>query len=184
MPGIQIVGPGNNRGAEVNDLGKLRTCATSTAPEYGINLNNGLAFYLQVNTTPLSGGDIFAYIKNTSQYPMILENMYVSANTDEEVWVYRNPTGTPTGTSSATPHNSNFGSSVIAEGIFQYGESIGGLTTNELYNTLPVFGGVNNGYTFRNWIVLLRNSTICFGATTGGIALDISIPFFYLPGEL
>lgn len=184
MPGIQIVGPGNNRGAEVNDLGKLRTSSTSTPPEYGINLNNGLSFYLQLNTTPLSGGEVFAYIKNTYDDPMILENMYVTADTDEEIYIYRNPSGTPTGGNSLTPSNSNFGSSIAAEGIFQYGESIGGLSTNELYNTLPVFANTNNVYTFRNWIVLPRNATICFAAINGGISLDISIPFFYLPGEL
>lgn len=184
MPGIQIVGAGNNQSALVNELGKLKTSSTSTAPEYGINLDDGLAFYLQFSTTPLSGGDIFLYMKNTSSYPMILENMFVSADADEEIWVYRNPTGTPTGTISASPSNSNFGSSTVADGIFQYGESIGGLTTNELYNTLPVSAGANNSYTFRNWIILPRNTTICFGAETGGTTLDISLPFFYIAGEL
>lgn len=184
MPGIQIVGPGNNKGALVNDLGKLRTCSTSTPPEYGININNGLAFYLQINVTPVTGGGIFTYIKNTFDYPLILENMFVSADTDEEITIYRNPTGTPTGTTSIVPSNSNFGSNVAAEGTFEYGSDIGGLTYDEIYNTLPVFASTNNSFTFRNWIVLLRNSTICFGVTTGAIPLDISMPFFYLPGEL
>lgn len=183
MPGIQIVGPGNNRSAEVNDLGKLRTTATSTAPEYGINLNNGLAFYLQTIITPASGG-VFLYIKNTYEYPMILENMFVTADTDENITIYRSPTGTPTGTNNTTPSNSNFGSNKIATGDFLYGSDIGGLSYSEVYNTLPVFANTNNAYTFRNWIVLLRNSTICFAATTGTIELDISLPFFYLPGEL
>lgn len=183
MPGIQIIGAGNNKPALVNNLGKLRVCSTSTGPEYGININNGLAFYLQINPTPVAGG-VFMYIKNTSQYPLILENLFISTAIDEDINIYRNPTGTPTGTTITTPQNSNFGSSVVAEGEFLYGSDIGGLSTDQVYNTLPVFAGINNAFTFRNWIVLLRNSTVAFGATTGGTELDVSMPFFFLPGEL
>lgn len=183
MPGIQIVGPGNNVGATVNNEGRLRTVSNSTAPEYHINWEHELAFQLQFETTPTSGG-IFLYVKNTDRYPLILENLFVTADADESLTIYRNPTGSPIGSESATPHNSNFGSNKIAKGVFQYGSDIGGLTADVVYNTLPVFAGINNTYTFRNWIIMTTNSTLCISATNGSILLDITMPFFYMPGEI
>lgn len=184
MPGIQIVGAGNNMPAQVNDEGRLRTVTTSTNPEYHVNWEHGLTFYLQINTTPAAADSVFLYIKNTSDNPLILENLFIYAGTSEEVNVYRNPTGTPTGTTAKKPLNNNFGSNKEAVGDFLYGTDIEGLTTDQLFNTLPVLANSNNAYSFRNWVILLRNSTICFSVSTGGIALDISLPFFYLIGEL
>lgn len=183
MPGIQILGAGNNASARVNEEGRLKAVCVSSAPEYHSNFHHSACFYLQITVTPEEEGT-FLYIKNESENTMILENLFITAESDETISIYRNPTGAPTGGNDTTPSNSNFGSSNKPVGVFQYASDLGGLTNNELYSTLPVFSGINNSFTFRNWLILPRNSTISFVATTGAIELDISMPFFYLPGEL
>jgi hypothetical protein len=115
---------------------------------------------------------------------LILENLFVSCSSRENIWIYRNPSGTPTDTINITPVNSNFGSSKQAEGTFVYGSDLGGLTTNELHSKLPCYANTNNNFTFRNWIIIPKNSTVCFNARNGNIELDISMPFFYLCCEL
>ena len=182
MPGIQIIGGGNNRIAEVNDEGRLRVNSVTLEPEYCANVS-GYSFQLQLTTTPSPSAD-FLYIKNLSNEPLILENMFVTCDTREDIWIYRNPTGIPTGGNSTQPINSNFGSSKQADGSFIYGSDLGGLTSGSLFNTLPCYGNTNNAFSFRNWIILPKNSTISFNARNGNIELDMSIPLFYLTGDL
>lgn len=182
MPGIQIIGGGNNRVAEVDDKGRLKVFSVTIEPEYFAN-NEGNSFQLQLTVTPSPSAD-FLYIKNLSEDPLVLENLFVTCDSRENIWIYRNPTGTPTDGSEIDPVNSNFGSSRKAEGTFIYGEDLGGLTAGTLFNTLPCFSDSNNTFTFRNWIILTKNSTILFNARVGDIELDISIPFFYLVGDL
>lgn len=183
MPGIQIVGAGNNVSTRVNTEGRMEVVSISTGPEYHANWEHSTCFYLQTSVTPSPSAD-FLYIKNTSESPLILESIFVSCISDEDVLVYRNPSGSPTGGTETTPSNSNFGSSKQPEGSFIYGGDLGGLSTTELYSTLPCYGGLNNAFSFRNSLILPKNSTISFNARNGDIELDISMPFFYLPGEL
>lgn len=182
MPGIQIVGAGNNQSARVNPEGRLKVISVSDSAEYHANWEHETAFFLQTSLT-VGSSATFLYIKNTDDNPMILENLFVTTDTDDEIYVYRNPSGTPTGGTTITPSNSNFGSNKSASGVFQYGD-LGGLTNSELYNSLPIFSGENNTFTFRNWIILPKNASISFYMETGGNEVDISMPFFYLPGEL
>lgn len=179
MPGIQIIGAGNNVSAGVSEDGRLKTNAVAIEPEYYSNFQEEYCFYLQITVTPSPSAD-FLYIKNTDDTPMILENLYITCATDEEIWLYRNPSGTPTDGSETIPANSNFGSSKKADGTFIYGSDLGGLTSSELYNTLSCYADQNNAFTFRNWIIIPKNSTIGFNARNGDIELDISMPFFYL----
>jgi len=183
MPGIQIIGAGNNVSAEVSGDGKLRTRGIVIQPEYNINILYSEAFYLQTTVTPSPSAD-FLYIKNTNDDPLILENVFVSCSAREDIWVYRNPSGTPTDGVETTPSNSNFGSSKKPIGTFIYGSDLGGLSTSELYSTLPCYANINNAFGFRNWLILTKNSTICFNARNGDIELDLSMPFFYLCCEI
>lgn len=182
MPGIQIVGS-DGFTTDVSSKGRLRTVSVSTPPEHCINYTFGDAYYLQLTVTPSASAD-FLYIKNTSINDMILENMFVSCATDEEINIYRNPAGTPTGGSEITPLNSNFGSNKQANGSFIYGSDLSGLTAGGLFNSLPCYSGTNNAFTFRNWVIMPRNSTISFMAVTGNIELDVSLPFFFMVGDL
>lgn len=179
MPGIQILGAGNNVSAQVSNEGRLNTTAIASQPEYHANIYHESCFYLQFSVTPSPSAD-FLYIKNTDEINLMLENFFVTCASDEEIWVYRNPSGDPTGGTEKTPVNSNFGSSKLAVGSFVYGSDLGGLTSSELYNTLPVYANTNNAFTFRNWIILPRNASVSFNARNGDIQLDISMPFFYL----
>ena len=183
MPGIQILGTGNNISAKVNPEGRLKVVAVSVGPEYHINIDHELAFDIQFTTT-VSPSATFLYIKNTDDDPLILENMFVTTDTDDEIYVYRNPSGTPTGGNIITPTNSNFGSNKAATGTFEYGDDIGGITNSQLHNTLPIFTGENNAFRFRNWIILPQNASISFYMESGGNTIDVSLPLFYLPGEL
>ena len=183
MPGIQIVGTGNNRAVDVNDFGKLKTVSVAIEPEYCNNLTFGSAFQLQSTVTPSPSAD-FLYIKNESDYSLILENIFISCDSREDIWIYRNPSGTPTDTTNITPVNTNFGSSKQANGTFVYGEDIGGLSGGTLFNTLPCYADTNNAFKFRNWIIMPKNSTISFNARNGNIELDISIPFFFMEGDI
>jgi len=83
MPGIQIIGGGNNRIAEVNDEGRLRVNSVTLEPEYCANVS-GYSFQLQLTTTPSPSAD-FLYIKNLSNEPLILENMFVTCDTKEDI---------------------------------------------------------------------------------------------------
>lgn len=183
MPGIQIIGAGNSRVAEVNPEGRLRTVAVTSQPEYHINWANELAFVIQVNVTPSPSAN-FYYHKNESNYSMIVEDLEVYSENNEVVTLYKNPIGTPTGGTSTIPSNSNFGSSKTADGVFQYGSDLGGLTGGTQHSRTHIIGGEENKYTFKNWVVMPKNSTFMLYAKNGNSELDLTIPFFYIPGEL
>jgi hypothetical protein len=84
MPGIQIIGAGNNISAEVSEDGRLRTRGISIQPEFSVNILNSKAFYIQTTVTPSPSAD-FLYIKNTDDEPLILENLFVSCSSRENI---------------------------------------------------------------------------------------------------
>jgi hypothetical protein len=183
MPGIQILGAGNNKSALVNKEGRLKTTCVSIEPEYHINLDHEMAFNLFFEVEPISEATFF-YMKNQSDYPLIIENVLIFDSTNyEEISLYRNPTGNPTGGNEVNPINSNFGSNLKASGIFQYGSDINGLTSGTLYGTIPVLEDIPTQFEFKNWLVLPKNASLrlqCLGEST----LMFNLTFFYLPGEV
>lgn len=184
MPGIQIIGAGNNVSAKVGEEGRLKTRAVAVESEQHANWHHELAFNLLTTVTP-SPSATMVYVKNTSDNPMIIEDLTVHSDTAEErVCIFSNVTGTPTGGTAIVPSNSNFGSNKQAEGTFQVGEDLGGLTGGTRYDTRYVSAGETILYNFRNWIILPKNTVVTLCCQNGGSELTISMPFFYVPGEL
>lgn len=145
MPGLQIIGAGNSQVARVNSLGELQVESTTMTLPHNINLNHELAYVLTFTVTP-SADEYFLFIENNSENELIIESVTIcgagaSDPADEFVELFVNVDGSPTGGNSIKPINSNLGSNKIASGVFEYGQSLGGLSGGKSYGISSVPAG-------------------------------------------
>ncbi len=190
MPGIQIIGAGNSVTAKVNNLGRLQVESTIMNMPHNINLNHELAYVASFSVSP-SADSYFCYMRNESEDEMIIESTTICTlcaadDYNEIVSIYANPEGNPSGGDDMDPINSNFGSNKVASGIFQYGSEIGGLSNGTFYGSSYFKANTITKYTFENWIVMPRNTSLVLHATYGAGSSDneltLTMPFFYITG--
>ena len=181
MGGIHLVGPPFNYSARVNTNGKLETLSTVLDVAAATNYNDELSFTLTDTIVPDSTAVDFLYIKNGSDRPLVIVATEFWCANDETIKLYRNPSGSPTGGSTITPQNCNFGSNRQGPGTFYYGTSLGGLSGGGLRNIIRLQSNVSRRYTFDDWTLMPRNTSIRFYAEYGQSELDFWVQFFYLP---
>ena len=150
MPGIQIIGAGNSESVKVTSTGQMQTNSVIVDLPHHTNIRHELAYVCSFTVTP-SADSYFFYIKNGDDRLMIIEGAKVFTETsDEVVSLYANPDGSPTGGTTVTPINSNFGSNKVAAGTFEYGADLGGLSNGGYYGKsyFPATEVIN--YNFEN----------------------------------
>ena len=171
-------GTGNGYAVGVNEENSLKVSAITTTVEHHMNHHDGLAYNLIFSATPTATGDCFVYIKNTDDADMSFEGIDLWNTASEYIDIKLNDSGTATGGTAITPINSNAGSGNEADGTFEAGANItglsGGKTAYRIYHKGST-GMVH--YNFEQDIILPKNKTLTLYAELGGTPLGGNIIF-------
>ena len=177
-------GKGKGYSAGVTEGGLLLTLSTTITREHSANHESGQAYHLLVEQTATGAGDVIFYMKNTSEYDMIVEGALLAAATDETIEFVIGDTGTPVDGSDATPVNCNAGSGNSATGIFQTGNNITGLSGGSVVDRVLVNGGSGSSYhNFETDLIFPKNTVLTIYCVAGSIKVNATIIFFYNTGD-
>ena len=183
-------GTGSGRTAAVNSENRLKTIAITTSVEHHINHEEGLSFSFITQQTPAyddpstSSGDVcFAYIKNTDDIDMCLEEIDIrlgGTSESEIIKILGKTNGTPVNGDTITPANLNLGSGREADGIFQAGSEITGLSGGtELHRIYVGSSNTSETFNFGQDIIVPKNNIITLWATNLNVEIDIVLLFNY-----
>ena len=172
-------GVGRGYVASVNEHNLLGVQAVSASVEHWVNHHLQTAYQLLFDVTPTGAGDCFLYLKNTSGEDVIVEGIWLSVGSAEQVEVHLRDTGTPAGGAAATPVNMNTNTSNAATGTFQTGNDITGLSGGQTAEKWWVTSAEHNFFNFEQDLVIGQNGTLTLYATTGGINVRGTLVFNY-----
>jgi len=172
-------GTGNGEfGAGVNSDNRLEVDSVSRSHEHFANQEKGTAYSAVIQQTPTGASDVFLFIKNNDERDMVFEGITVAAATDESILVKLGDTGTTTGGTALTPANLNGGSGNVADGTFETGNDITGLTGGITVHRILVDGGTGSEhFRFTQDLILPKNKTLTLTAESGSILLDCVLAF-------
>ena len=177
-------GTGEGYQARVGDDNKLRTRAVIETVEHNANIVNESAFHALFDQTPTGANDCFFYMKNEDQdQDIVIEGIDFYAASSEQIEIYLDQSGTPSGGSDITPVNCNSGSAISATGDFQQGSDITGLSGGSVVQKWWISNSETLHYNFENDIVLVPNATLTMYAVTGSINVAGTVVFFYQDEE-
>ena len=179
-------GQGKPYYAKVNDENRLEVRAVSESIEHHANVHDSNAFQMVFEVTPSGSDNVFVYIKNTDQdLNMIFEGVSLHASASaEQVEIFLDDTGTPSGGTDIVPVNVNSGSATIATGVFQQGSNITGLSGGSKIEKIWLEADkATKHFNFNMDVVLVPNATLVLKSVTGGIQLSGMLAFFYSNGE-
>ena len=183
-------GTGSGKTAAVNSENRLKTIAITTTVEHHINHEEGMAFNIIFQQTPSyedpssDTGDIcFLYLKNTDNLDICLEGIKLrlgGTGQSEIIKLIGNPSGTPVNGNSVTPSNLNLGSGKTADGTFETGNNITGLTGGtELERNYLGSSDTTVDINFEQDIIVPKNNIITLWASTTGTEIAGTLIFNY-----
>jgi hypothetical protein len=172
--GFQILdGKGRGYSAEVSDSNKLLVSAVISTQEHYANHNQGRGYYLPFSATPTGAGDCFLYVKNSdSTRALSIEGMWLKSEADDYIDLKLNDEGTPVGGTDITPVNMNTASGRLADGTFQSGNDITGLSGGSTF--LRLYHANTKGSVYTNFdmdVILGANGVLTMYVGTGTTAL-------------
>lgn len=174
-------GSGGGFAAAVDAENRLEVDAATAAKGLWINQENEDLYSASLSVTPSAGG-VFCYIKNLDERDMIFVRISIRcpSGSTEGVEVKLNDVGTPVGGSTLTVTNRNAGSGKIADITGLFGQNITGLSGGGslgewyLHNT-----GGSHVLRWWNGVIVPKNRTITFYASTGLIPLNFVTIFYF-----
>lgn len=173
-------GAGTGYLAKVTSENKLTTEAIAEDIVAHVNAIEEQVYSIVVSQTPVGAGDCFCYVKNSSLMDMILRSITLAAAADETIQVKIRDTGTPVGGTAYVPVNRNSGSTNAAEGMFETGNDITGLSGGSVVDQFVLKGGDGSRKFFwQSHIIIRPNETVTFYAGTGAIAIKMSATIYY-----
>ncbi len=173
-------GSGNGYSAAVDKNNKLLTHATVETIEHKVNHDKGRAYQLLFQQTATAGNDCILYMKNMNDDSIVLEGIKLRAAGNEIIELKINDSGIPSGGSDVSPVNCNAASGNIADGIFQIGDDITGLSGGDVVERIYVPNDNNTKIcNFEMDIILPRNRVLTIYCVTGAIEVDGTLIFFY-----
>lgn len=178
--GLQIEdGQGRGFVAGVTDDNQLKVFASSVNVEHYVNRILGRAFTMSVETSGSVNDACVLYMKNTSsEYDLIIEGLWIYTSDACEVYTKLNDTGTPSSTTTITPHNLNTRSGIIADGDFYKGSNIGGLSGGDEIFRLKFQGETDtSGFNYDQDVVLGQSGVHTIYCDTASVNLIIAVPF-------
>lgn len=173
-------GTGKGYQAKVNEESMLVTYAIVNSMEHHANHKHGVSYNLLFSETASGAEDCIVYIKNLDDKDLLFEGITANVATDETLKIILNDIGTPVGGSISTSANLNGGANNIADGTFQTGSDITGLSGG--ITTFKYFfkgGESSKHYNFEQDIVLSKNRVLTIYCVNGSILVDGFISFFY-----
>ena len=98
------------------------------------------------------------------------------ATTDEVIEVKINDIGIPVGGNTVVPINRNAGSGNVADGVYEIGVNITGLSGGDLVDYIGIDGTTGTKkHSWESFLIIPKGKTLTLYATTGAIALRGSI---------
>ena len=160
----------------MNDEGKLAVCAVTKTFHQHVNTDFGLVFSVLIDKTPTAAGDCFLYIKNNDDKDLLISPINLIAATDEVIEVKIGDEGTPVGGTATSPTNRHAGSGNAADGTFQTGVDITGLSGGDIVDYMGLDGATSSyKLIWKSLLIIPKGKVLSLYATTGGIALKGSI---------
>ena len=176
-------GIGKGYQAKVNDENMLATYSIIDSKEAHTNIVHGASYNMLFSQTPSAAADCFLYIKNEDDHTMILEGIAANVATDEYIEVVLNDVGTPVGGTSVTPTNLNAGVNNVADGTFQTGPDITGLSGgNTAFRIFYEGGAATKYFNFDQDIIVPKNRILTLYCVTGSILIEGFLSFFFHEG--
>jgi len=179
--GLQIEsGSGNGKVLEINDQNRLLANCVVASPEHHANIVEGDSYSVNFSATPTGPGDCFLYMKNEDDRDMVLEGVGLYLAATEYFEVYIGQVGAPVGGTTITPTNLNAGSGNTADGTFENGNDITGMSGGSLaYRYYHLSANETTYHNFEQDIVIPKNYTATVYIQTGTTALNGFIDVFY-----
>lgn len=177
-----IIEDGTGKGylASVSSENKLRVTAVTASQEHFANHNQGRGYSLIFESTPVSGG-CFLYVENTDlERDLSIEGFNFKMEADDYVDIKLNDAGTPANGTTITPANLNTASGFDAQGIFQQGNDIIGLSGGRLI--YRYYHASSKASVFRNFeqdVILSRNGALTMYIKTGSTFISGMLDFNY-----
>ena len=173
-------GTGNGYSAGVTSENRLLTDCVTKSIEHQTNHTDGKSFSIPFSATPTASGDCFFLMKNEDDLDIVIEgvNLYLPAAEYFDIKI--GDTGTPIDGTDITPVNLNAGSGILADGTFQQGNNITGLSGGSTaYRIHKLAGTGTENHNFEQDIILPKNTVLTMYVQTGTTALDGFIDFYY-----
>lgn len=167
-----IIEDGTGKGylASVSSENKLRVTAVTASQEHFANHNQGRGYSLIFEATPVSGG-CFLYMENTDlERDLSIEGFWFKMEAEDFFTIKLGDKGTPANGTSITPVNLNTASGFGAQGIFQNGNNITGLSGGSVIYKFYHAPDVNKASVYRNFnqdVIISRNGTLTMYANSG-----------------
>lgn len=179
--GLQIDdGKGNGCSAGVSCQNRLLTEAITFTTEHHSNHTLKSAYNLIFSATPSSSGDCFLYFKNESETDLVIEGMKIKLAADEYIDLFIGDTGVPATGTDIVPANLNSSSALSAEGTFQNGNDItglsGGTKIDRIYHASSLASMEHN---FEQDIILPKNGVFTMYIQTGTVEIAGTLYFNY-----
>lgn len=185
MVDIILDGKGKSYKAGVNSEHRLLVSSVSRSKEHHANITHGRSFNMLIEQTPTGADDCFMYMKNTSEDTMVIEGFGVYAASAEKIYGMLGQIGTPVGGTDTVPAVLNAGSAQIADGTFQVGNDITGLSGGWVFERFRVPANTaTNIVNFEADIVIPPNQTFTAYAATGGILIEGHVNFWFEEEEV
>jgi hypothetical protein len=177
-------GGGSGRRAKVDKSQNLHTHATTTTIEHIVNHNDGEAYHLLFNQTPTGANDCFLYMRNNSDGDDIcIEGIWFRVASAEQVVVKLGDSGTTSGGTTATPANLNAGSGKVADGTFEAGNDITGLSGGTTIEKYWLTDTATQHFNFEQDVIIPKNGIFTLYAVTGAVAIAGTVVFNFHSGE-
>jgi hypothetical protein len=171
-------GGGTGRRATVDNEQRLDVHAVTATTEHDVNHRNGEAYHLVFSQTPTGANDCFLYIKNNSDTKdLCIEGIWFRVASAEQVLMKLGDTGTTSGGTTATPANLNAGSGKVADGTFEVGNDITGLSGGTTIEKYWLANTASSHFNFEQDIIIPKNGIFTMYAVTGAVAIAGTVVF-------
>jgi hypothetical protein len=173
-------GTGNGYTTQVSKENKLEVNAVTQTKEHYINHHEGQAYNVLFEITPSGAGDCFFYMKNSSENDLVIEGIWIKLAANDYIEIKIGDTGTASGGTDVTPVNLNAGSGNVAEGTFQHGVDITGLSGGSTALKLWHVSSAGSNYTnFNQDVFIPKNKILSLYIGTGTASISGGIVFNY-----
>lgn len=177
-------GTGRGYEAKVDDDNLLYTFGHNVSFEHHVNHIEHDSYSAVFDVTPSGAGNVFFYLKNTSDDDLIITSIKLFTDSTEDIEVCLSGTGTPVSGTDLTPVNRTSGTANTADCDCQTGTDITGISGSNLVDRI-VLSNVNKTekYTWGSALVILKNTTVTLQVAVGNVNIKGTLSFYFHAGH-
>ncbi|MBY9000888.1 MAG: hypothetical protein KGD64_08250 [Candidatus Heimdallarchaeota archaeon] len=171
-------GKGSGFQAEVDSDNKLHTHAVTESIEHQAN-SAGNAYNIVFSQISDTTSSCILYVKNGFEEDIVFEVITLRTSLDDVITIKINDIGIPISGSTISPAQLNAGSNKQAEGTFQVGNNITGLSGGTTVARYTIKGDESSKhYNFDQHIFIPKNRVLTVYSRNGSIEVDGILSFF------